>query len=103
MTMGVVDIMMVGHYSGVALAAVALGNLYFFGAIIFGWGVVMALDPVIAQAVGAGDDLGVSRGLRAKGPAGGHSPGRKDGCDMCAYGHHTYEHTTYDAEIVNAP
>ena len=64
MTMGVVDIMMVGHYSGVALAAVALGNLYFFGAIIFGWGVVMALDPVIAQAVGAGDDLGVSRGLQ---------------------------------------
>ena len=64
MTMGVVDIMMVGHYPGVALAAVALGNLYFFGAIIFGWGVVMALDPIIAQAVGAGDDLGVSRGLQ---------------------------------------
>ena len=63
MTMGVVDIMMVGHYSGVALAAVALGNLYFFGATIFGWGVVMGLDPVIAQAVGAEDDLGVSRGL----------------------------------------
>jgi MATE family multidrug resistance protein len=64
MTMGVVDIMMVGHYPGVALAAVALGNLYFFGATIFGWGVVMGLDPVIAQAVGAEDDLGVSRGLQ---------------------------------------
>ena len=62
--MGVVDIIMVGHFPGVALAAVALGNLYFFGAIIFGWGVVMALDPIIAQAVGAGDDLGVSRGLQ---------------------------------------
>ncbi len=64
MTMGVVDIIMVGHYPGVALAAVALGNLYFFGAVIFGWGVIMALDPIIAQAVGAGDDLGVSRGLQ---------------------------------------
>lgn len=64
MTMGVVDIMMVGHFSGLALAAVALGNLYFFGAIIFGWGVVMGLDPVIAQAVGAGNELGVSRGLQ---------------------------------------
>ncbi len=62
--MGVVDIIMVGHFPGVALAAVALGNLYFFGAIIFGWGVVMALDPIIAQAVGAGDELGVSRGLQ---------------------------------------
>jgi len=64
MGMGVVDTIIVGHVSGVALAAVALGNLYFFGAIIFGMGVVMALDPVIAQAVGAGDDLGVSRGLQ---------------------------------------
>ena len=64
MTMGVVDIVMVGHFQGTALAAVALGNLYFFGTIIFGWGVVMGLDPIIAQAVGAGDDLGVSRGLQ---------------------------------------
>jgi MATE family, multidrug efflux pump len=64
MTMGVVDIMMVGHYPGLALAGVALGNLYFFGSIIFGWGAVMALDPIIAQAVGAGDDLSVSRGLQ---------------------------------------
>ena len=29
MTMGVVDVVIVGHYPGVALAAVALGNLYF--------------------------------------------------------------------------
>jgi MATE family multidrug resistance protein len=64
MSMGMVDIIMVGHVSGAALAAVALGNLYFFGTVIFGMGVLMALDPVIAQAVGAGDDLGVSRGLQ---------------------------------------
>ncbi len=63
MAMGMVDIIMVGHVSGAALAAVALGNLYFFGTVIFGMGVLMALDPVIAQAVGAGDDLSISRGL----------------------------------------
>ena len=62
--MGVVDVVMVGHFQGTALAAVALGNLYFFGTVIFGWGVIMGLDPIIAQAVGANDDLGVSRGLQ---------------------------------------
>ncbi|MGH7703074.1 MAG: MATE family efflux transporter, partial [Gemmatimonadales bacterium] len=64
MTMGLVDTVMVGHLSAIALAAVALGNLYFFGAIVFGMGVLMALDPVISQAVGAGDLEGVSRGLQ---------------------------------------
>lgn len=64
MAMGMVDIIMVGHVSGAAMAAVALGNLYFFGTVIFGMGVLMALDPVIAQAVGAGDNLGVSLGLQ---------------------------------------
>ena len=62
--MGLVDVVMVGHLSGTALAAVALGNIYFFTAIIFGMGVILGLDPIIAQAVGAGDDVGVSRGLQ---------------------------------------
>jgi len=62
--MGLVDVVMVGHLSGTALAAVALGNIYFFGAIIFGMGVILGLDPIIAQAVGARDDVGVSRGLQ---------------------------------------
>ena len=51
--MGVVDIIMVGHFQGMALAGVALGNIYFFATVIFGWGVIMGLDPIIAQAVGA--------------------------------------------------
>ena len=46
---------------------------------------------------GARAAVAVGRRLRAKGHAGGHSPGRKDSCDMCAYERHTYEHTTYDA------
>ena len=64
MLMGTVDSIMVGHYSAVALAAVALGNLYFFGLAIFGIGVLMALDPVVAQAVGAKDEPAIARGMQ---------------------------------------
>ena len=55
MAMGVVDTIMVGHISAQALAAVALGNLYFFTLAVFAMGTLMVLDPVVAQAVGAGD------------------------------------------------
>ena len=64
MLMGVVDTIMVGRVSAEAIAAVALGNLYFFGAAIFGMGALMALDPVVAQAVGAGDTVAVARGVQ---------------------------------------
>src|SRR5881394_744061 len=59
MLMGVVDTIMVGRVSAQALAAVALGNLYHFVFAIFGMGVLMALDPIIAQALGARDELAV--------------------------------------------
>src|SRR5687768_8510522 len=64
MFMGVIDTIMVGHVSARALAAVALGNLYFWACGIFGMGVIMALDPVIAQAVGARDEVAIARGLQ---------------------------------------
>jgi MATE family, multidrug efflux pump len=64
MAMGVTDTIMVGHLSPAALAAAALGNLYFFIAGIFGQGTLMALDPVISQAVGARDEEAVSRALQ---------------------------------------
>jgi MATE family multidrug resistance protein len=64
MLMGVVDTIMVGRVSPAALAAVALGNLYYFVFTIFGMGVLMALDPIIAQALGARDELAVARGLQ---------------------------------------
>ncbi|CAA9335244.1 MAG: hypothetical protein AVDCRST_MAG40-2132 [uncultured Gemmatimonadaceae bacterium] len=60
MTMGVVDTMMAGRISAGALAAVALGNLYVFNALTFGMGVLMAVDPLVAQAVGARDDAAVA-------------------------------------------
>src|SRR5690349_8557921 len=56
MAMGVVDSIMVGHVSATALASVAIGNLYFFGLAVFGMGLLMALDPLVAQAVGARDE-----------------------------------------------
>ena len=64
MAMGVVDTIMVGHLSATALAAVALGNLYFFGCAILGMGALMGLDPVVAQALGAGDHPAVARGVQ---------------------------------------
>ena len=64
MAMGVTDTIMVGRLSPVALAAGALGNLYFFIAGIFGQGTLMALDPVISQAVGANDEEAIARALQ---------------------------------------
>jgi MATE family, multidrug efflux pump len=64
MAMGVVDTIMVGHISAQALAAVALGNLYFFSLAVFGMGTLMVLDPVVAQAVGAQDRLAVARAVQ---------------------------------------
>jgi MATE family multidrug resistance protein len=67
MSMGVADTIMVGHVSPVDLAAVALGSLYFWAVSIFGMGVLMALDPVVAQAVGAGDEVAIGRGVQRGG------------------------------------
>lgn len=62
--MGVVDTLMVGRLGGAAIAAVALGNFYFFNVAIFGIGLLFALDPVVAQAVGAGDSAAIARGVQ---------------------------------------
>ncbi|HLG43191.1 MAG TPA: MATE family efflux transporter [Planctomycetota bacterium] len=64
MAMSVVDTALVGRVSAGALAAVALGQTLFFGAAVFGMGALMALDPVVAQAHGAGDREGVGRGVQ---------------------------------------
>lgn len=64
MGMGVVDTMMVGRVSARALAAVALGNIYFFNVIVFAMGTLFALDPIVAQAVGAHDERAIARGIQ---------------------------------------
>ena len=61
MAMGVVDTLVVGRVSADAMAAVALGNLLFLAISIFGMGVLMGLDPVVSQAIGAGERVAVSR------------------------------------------
>ncbi len=67
MFMGVMDTIMVGHFSSKDLAAVALGNLYFFTSVVFPMGLLMSLDPVVSQAVGAGDQSAVARALQRGG------------------------------------
>ncbi|MEX2467748.1 MAG: MATE family efflux transporter [Gemmatimonadota bacterium] len=64
MAMGAVDTVMVGRVSATDLAGVAIGNLYFFGVAVFGMGVLFALDPVVSQAVGADDRVGVARAVQ---------------------------------------
>src|SRR5689334_8393707 len=64
MAMGAVDTVMVGHISAHVLAAVALGNLYFFNAIVLSQGTLMALDPIVAQAMGARDEVAISRAVQ---------------------------------------
>lgn len=64
MAMGVVDTVMVGRVSPVDLAAVAVGHLYFFAVSVVGMGILFSLDPVVSQAVGADDSVGVARGLQ---------------------------------------
>lgn len=67
MLMGVVDTIMLGHVSSRELAAGALGTLYTFLLAGFAMGVIWAVDPIVSQAIGAGDHesaaLGVQRGL----------------------------------------
>lgn len=64
MFMGVVDTVMMGHVSANALASVALGNLYVFTLLVVAMGTLMALDPIVSQAVGAGDVPGITRAVQ---------------------------------------
>lgn len=61
---GLVDAVMLGRVSSADLAAGGLGNFYFFGIGIIGIGILMALDPVIAQGVGAKDEGQIARGIQ---------------------------------------
>ena len=64
MLMGVVDTMMLGRVSEHALASGALGHVMSFGLMVFGMGFLMALDPLVSQAFGAGDHAAVGRHLQ---------------------------------------
>ena len=54
--MGVVDTAVVGRLSTTAQGAAGLGNSLTFTACYFGTGVMLALDPLVSHAIGAGDE-----------------------------------------------
>jgi MATE family multidrug resistance protein len=64
MLMGVVDTVMLGHVSAGALAAGALGHMVTITLLMLGYGVLSALDPLVAQAYGAGDARAVGDHLQ---------------------------------------
>ena len=51
--MGVVDIAMVGRLGPEAIGAVGVGSVVFFAIAVFGIGVSLGLDTLVAQAYGA--------------------------------------------------
>ncbi|HET9238283.1 MAG TPA: MATE family efflux transporter [Oligoflexus sp.] len=53
MMMGLVDTMVVGQYSSLALAGVAAGNSVFYTVAMIGIGFLGAMDPIVAQSHGA--------------------------------------------------
>jgi MATE family multidrug resistance protein len=63
MMLGVVDTLMVGQLGVYELDAAALGNIWTFGTLVFGMGVLLGMDPIIAQAHGSGDHDRVARSL----------------------------------------
>lgn len=61
--MGTTDTILVGQLGDEALAALALGNTWTFAGMVVGIGAIRALDPVVSQAFGAGDDEAVGAAL----------------------------------------
>lgn len=53
--LGVVDVAMLGRASPGLLAGVGLGNALYFGIGVLGMGAMHGLDPMVSQALGAGD------------------------------------------------
>lgn len=64
MLMGVVDTIMLGHLSAEALAAGAVAHVVVVTVLMLGFGTLSALDPLMAQAHGAGDARGMGDHLQ---------------------------------------
>jgi MATE family multidrug resistance protein len=59
--MSVVDTAMVGRLGPEALGGVGIGNGIYFAFTVFGVGCVLGLDPLVAQALGAGEEARARR------------------------------------------
>jgi len=64
MTMGLVDLWMVGRLGTTALASVALGDTWVFGILVLAQGLIQGLDPLITQAHGARNPRALGRALQ---------------------------------------
>ena len=53
--MGLVDVAVLGRYGARELAASGVGNAVFFAFSVVGMGIILGLDPLVSQAVGALD------------------------------------------------
>lgn len=63
MAQGVVDTIMVGKLGPAAIGAVAIGNAVFYTPSLFGFGILLGLDTLVAQAYGRKDYDGCHRWL----------------------------------------
>lgn len=59
--MGLVDVAVLGRLGARELAGAGLANALFFAFSVFGMGIVLGVDPLISQALGAGDRLRARR------------------------------------------
>lgn len=64
MSMGVVDTTMAGDLSTSAQAAIGLGHAWVWCPLSFAMGLVLAIDPLVAQARGARDEPGMARAVQ---------------------------------------
>ncbi len=65
MAIGLVDVAVLGRLGEVAIAAAGLGNAIFFTTTLFGVGLLLGLDPLLAQAIGAGESKRAARAFVA--------------------------------------
>lgn len=63
--MGLVDAAMLGRWSDAALAGAGVGNTLYFGITCVGLGIVMGMDTVVPQALGAGREDDARRAVGA--------------------------------------
>jgi MATE family multidrug resistance protein len=61
--MGVVDTAVAGRAGAATLAGTGLGNAVFVAFAVFSMGLMLGLDPLVSQAIGAGDPLRARRML----------------------------------------
>ena len=63
-SMGFVDTVVAGRVSHTDMAAVAVASSFWIPGTLFGLGLLMAITPLVAQSIGAGQKEGLGRFLR---------------------------------------